>query len=244
MIFFLLFKTYFSTFAFFFKFASLIALIFQGITFLTSKILEVHNTPMKKIFSFKTLLIFSLCVMAMACGKKEENGRLSDAQINMMVQRVDSLLPNYRYVDLDSVLSNYNLAKDYNEEILRLQNNMQSEVKKHENNIQSLATTMQTKLQNNGYLTEASLQQDQQELADRQNKAQRAVANLQANFENTALMAQKIVNDSIEAFIYDYNLKKGYDAIFFKAATLYVNPALDITAEVIEGLNARYNKVK
>lgn len=29
-----------------------------------------------------------------------------------------------------------------------------------------------------------------------------------------------------------------------KAATLYINPALDVTDEVVKGLNERYNKVK
>ena len=77
-----------------------------------------------------------------------------------------------------------------------------------------------------------------------QANAQRSVATLQSNFENAAMTAQKTVNDSIEAFIKDYNAKKGYDAILFKAATLYINPDLDITSEVVEGLNARYNKVK
>lgn len=199
---------------------------------------------MKKIFSFPSLLILSFCLVIVSCGKHESSQETSTAKISGMIARVDSMLPNYRYVDLDSVLSNYNLAKDYNEEMLRMQSNMQSEVKRHENSLQSLATTMQNKLQNNGYLSEASYQADQQQLADMQNKAQRAVASLQNNFENTALIAQKTVNDSIEAFIQEYNLSKGYDAIFFKAATIYVNPALDITKEVIDGLNARYNKVK
>lgn len=199
---------------------------------------------MKKIFSFPSLLILSFCLVIVSCGKHESSQETSTSKISGMIARVDSMLPNYRYVDLDSVLSNYNLAKDYNEEMLRMQSNMQSEVKRHENSLQSLATTMQNKLQNNGYLSEASYQADQQQLADMQNKAQRAVASLQNNFENTALIAQKTVNDSIEAFIQEYNLSKGYDAIFFKAATIYVNPALDITKEVIDGLNARYNKVK
>jgi outer membrane protein len=56
--------------------------------------------------------------------------------------------------------------------------------------------------------------------------------------------AQKIVNDSIQKFIEVYNAQHGYDAILLKAATLYIDPALDITDEVVEGLNARYNKVK
>lgn len=198
---------------------------------------------MKKVFSIQSIIAFTLCCAAVSCGK-HDNKETTDAQISGMVARADSLLPNYRYVDLDSVLSNYNLAKDYNEEMLRMQSNMQNEVKRHENSLQSLATTMQNKIQNNGYLSEASYQADQKQYADMQNKAQKAVATLQNNLESTALIAQKNVNDSIEAFIREYNLSKGYDAIFFKAATLYINPALDITNEVIEGLNARYNKVK
>ena len=35
---------------------------------------------------------------------------------------------------------------------------------------------------------------------------------------------------------------RGYDAILYKNAGVFFNPALDITAEVIEGLNAAYNK--
>jgi len=153
-------------------------------------------------------------------------------------------LPNFRYVDLDTVLSRYNLAKDYNEEMLRMQNNMESALKRHESNIQGFANSMQKKMQNNGYLSEASYKQDQDKIASMQNSAQRDAANLQNNFQNAAMKAQQTVNDSIEAFIKEYNKKKGYDAILFKNATLYINPALDITDEVVEGLNARYNKVK
>ena len=51
------------------------------------------------------------------------------------------------------------------------------------------------------------------------------------------------LNDSIEAFIKEYNKTRGYDAILYKAVGVYFNPALDITDEVIKGLNARYNKV-
>ena len=125
-----------------------------------------------------------------------------------------------------------------------MQNNMESALKRHESNIQGFANSMQKKMQNNGYLSEASYKQDQDKIASMQNSAQRDAANLQNNFQNAAMKAQQTVNDSIEAFIKEYNAKRGYDAILFKAATLYINPELDITDEVVEGLNARYNKVK
>lgn len=153
-------------------------------------------------------------------------------------------LPNYRYVDMDSISLNYNLAKDYTEEMIRMQSNMENEAKRHESSIQSFATSMQNKMQNNGYLSKESYDADQTKLNNMQATAQRAMATLQSNFENSALNSQKTVNDSIQAFIKDYNAKKGYDAIFIKATTLYIDPALDITNEVIEGLNKRYNKVK
>lgn len=196
---------------------------------------------MKKQLSVALMFVTALSIFNSSCNKNKDNAAFKQQQISAIIAKSDSLLPNYRYVDVDSVLSNYNLAKDYNEEMLRLQNSMESEVRKHENSLQSFASNMQNKMEKNLYLSDASLKADQQQLADMQNKAQRAVSALQNNFESAALMAQKTVNDSIEAFIREYNMTKGYDAIFFKAATLYVNPALDITNEVIEGLNARYN---
>lgn len=199
---------------------------------------------MKKFLLTATsaLLVFILAPLT-SCGNADNGKNASDKKTETS-KKADGNLPNYRYVDLDSVLSKYNLAKDYNEEMLRMQNNMENEVKRHENSIQSFANTMQNKMQNNGYLSEASYKQDQQKIAGMQQTAQKTVANLQNNYQNAAMQAQKTVNDSIEAFIKEYNAKRGYDAIFFKAATLYINPALDITQEVIEGLNARYNKVK
>lgn len=153
-------------------------------------------------------------------------------------------LPNYRYVDIDTVLSRYNLAKDYNEEMTRMQTNMENELKRHENSLQNKAASIQQKMQNNGYASEANYKADQDAFAKMQNNAQQAAGNLQNKYANEAMKAQQIVQDSIDAFIKDYNASRGYDAIFFKNATLYINPELDITDEVVEGLNARYNKMK
>ena len=103
---------------------------------------------------------------------------------------------------------------------------------------------MQTKMNHNGYLTRESYEQDQSSLNSMQAEAQKQAATLQSNFEQQALQAQKNVNDSINAFIEEYTQSRGYAANYFKAATLYINPALDVTDEVVEGLNARYNKLK
>lgn len=190
-----------------------------------------------------TIPAFALCMLVMA-GGCADNDKKEEAKAAPAAKSAVAVLPNYRYVDLDTILANYNLAKDYTEQMMRMQNNLESEGRKHESSIQAQANQMQKKYQNNGYTSEEAFRADQQRLNNMQTDAQKKMGTLQQNFENAALSAQKEVNDSIEAYISEYNKRHGYDAIFNKAAALHFNPALDITKEVLEGLNARYNKVK
>lgn len=187
-----------------------------------------------------------VCCAVLAAGTVSCSGDKKDAAPKAKAKSGKTLtgLPNYRYVDLDTILSRYNLAKDYNEEMLRMQNNAESQMRQHQSKIQNFATSVQNKMQNNGYLTQESYESDEKKMATMQNEAQRTANSLQNSMAQAADQAQKTINDSVTAFIEEYNKKRGYDAIFFKAATLYVNPELDITDEVVEGLNARYNKIK
>ena len=199
---------------------------------------------MKRLTKFASLaLAATLCIGAVACGNDQKAGDKKTATKTKTESKAGNL-PNYRYVDLDTILSQYNLAKDYNEEILRMQTNAESQMKQHQTKIQNFASTVQNKMQNNGYLSEASYKQDEQTYANMQTQAQRSMESLQSNLMTAQANAQKAVSDSIDAFIKDYNKTRGYDAILYKGATLYINPDLDITSEVVEGLNARYNKVK
>lgn len=153
------------------------------------------------------------------------------------------MLPNYRYVDIDSILKKYNLAADYNEEMLRMQSNLENEARRHENSIKSFAGSMESKYKNNQY-TEQTFNADQSKLQQMQNNAQAQMDQLQRSSAEAALKANNVVMDSINNFIDHYVTSHHYDAILLKSATLYIDPALDITDEVVEGLNARYNKVK
>lgn len=190
------------------------------------------------------LAVLSLALVIIAstaCGNDKKDEKKPAPKSNPTAQAAD--LPNYRYVDIDTVLEKYNLAKDYSEEMLRLQNNMEAEAKRHESSIKSFANSMQSKYQNNQY-TEASYNQDQQKMQQMQSSAAASLDKLQRSAADQALAGEKVVQDSIKNFIKVYNESHNYEAIFLKAATLYIDPRLDITDEVVEGLNARYNKVK
>jgi Skp family chaperone for outer membrane proteins len=41
-------------------------------------------------------------------------------------------------------------------------------------------------------------------------------------------------------YVEEYNKSYGYDAIMLREAGVYFNPALEITDEIVAGLNKRY----
>ncbi len=150
---------------------------------------------------------------------------------------------NIRYIDADSLTSRYNLAIDFREVSIRAFSKLENARQSRAAEIQRFGSQIEDKMRSNGYLSEASYNADVAKFNKMQQDAQAYLDNLQRTTEQELAAQQQQLNDSIESFIQTYNATKGYDAILFKASGVYFNPALDITDEVIEGLNARYNRV-
>lgn len=189
------------------------------------------------------ILILTLAGTSLMSCSKEESKKNNNAPASTAKAETKGTLPNYRYVDIDTILSKYNLAKDYDEEMVRKKTQMENEMKSLQSSLQNKAASIQQKMQNNGYTSEAGYKADANQYANMESNAQKRLADMGSKFDEDSEKARQTVLDSIDAFIKDYNVSRGYDAIFIKNATLYINPALDITSEVVEGLNSRYNKV-
>ena len=148
-----------------------------------------------------------------------------------------------RYIDEDSIMANYNLAKDINEAMLRRQNQYDAAQKQRGNEINKFGNAMQQKYQNNQYLTEEAFNADQAKLQKMQADAENYLSGLQESIANELNQSQIQLLDSIDNFMKEYAKKKGFDMVLRKSATLYIDEKYDVTKEVIEGLNKRYNKV-
>ena len=148
-----------------------------------------------------------------------------------------------RYIDEDSIMANYNLTKDINEAMLRRQNQFDAAQKQRASDINKFGGAMQQKYQNNQYLTEEAFNADQAKLQKMQADAENYLNNLQKSIENELNQSQIQLLDSIDNFLKDYAKKKGFDMVLRKSATLFIDEKYDVTKEVVEGLNKRYNKV-
>lgn len=190
---------------------------------------------MKKLsFTVKSLVIAAAAASMAACSNN------AAAPAAAAGNDSTAALVNIRYVDMDSVIKSYTLAIELFGESQRESNALQQHMQQKESELQNFGASIQRKQQNNIYLSQASMDADIQKFQQMQNTAQRTIGAQQQKLAAAAMAAEMRINDSIQTFIQDYNATHGYDAILLKNAGLYFNPALDITGEIIEGLNARY----
>lgn len=199
---------------------------------------------MKKTFFGITCCLLA-CVAMVGCGKNDKQTEKKSKNTTIGASAaVNHSMANIAYVDMDTLLLKYNLAVDYQEQIMAKQNALAAEEKNQVTAIQRQQELMTRKLKNGQYKSEAEMQQDQKTLENLQINAEKKMGALQEDLQKLLVTSNSAVQDSVVNYINEYNAEKKYTAIFQKGATLYIDPALDITDEVIEGLNARYNKIK
>ncbi|MBJ2187121.1 MAG: OmpH family outer membrane protein [Muribaculaceae bacterium] len=150
---------------------------------------------------------------------------------------------NIRYIDVDSVLSAYTLAQELTAEQQKEMLAFESAARQKDTELQRLNANIQNKYQNNGYLTEESLKADMNSLQQRQNEANNWANTHQNRIARLVADQQQRLNDSLQNFLKAYNAVYNYDAILDKKVGFF-KPELDITAEVIQGLNDRYTPAK
>ena len=146
------------------------------------------------------------------------------------------------YVEVDSLMSQYNFCKEYTLILQKKSNNARNTLNQKGAQLQKAAANFQEKLQSNGFASreeaervQMALQRQQQDLQELQNRLGSELDAETAKF-NDAL------RDSLQNFLKVYNKSKKYDIILSKAGDniLYAAKKYDITQDVINGLNKRY----
>ena len=191
---------------------------------------------------FKLMIVAMALIITMgACNSnKDESKSGSKKEKDAPIDPNGKL--SIRYIEEDSIIKNYNLAKDFQEMATRLENEYDQAGRRLSDQITNFENSMQQKYQNNQY-TEASYKADMQKLQQMQQNAQNELAKLQESSANQLQQSQKQLNDSVENFLKEYANKNHYDMILIKQPGSFMNSNLDVTNEVVEQLNKRYTKV-
>lgn len=204
-----------------------------------------------KIFNIAAAaLLLALGVTSLtACGKGDKDDKKEDSLKNVAGAHLGDghqTTSNIRYIDVDTLVKYCKFIETNLTQRQEIQYNLDQRGSQYESDLQKKAAVIQQKAQNNGYLSEASFRADEQELYKAQQSARVKMNELAKEADNSVNKLTKQLNEELQAYIVEYNKDKKYDAILYYSSSfpggsgLYFNPALDITKEVIDGLNARY----
>ncbi|MBR4709250.1 MAG: OmpH family outer membrane protein [Bacteroidaceae bacterium] len=190
---------------------------------------------MKHVILFAVAAALSLTACQKSAEEAEETAQSEGAETTGL---------KIAYVEMDSLITQYQLYKDYEEELTRKGTNIQSTLAQKQRTLEQHAAAMQKKYESNGFTTRDELERAQNSIQAEQQQLQELADRLQTDFAQEQARVNQEARDSIQAFLRSYNKTKKYDYVLVKAGDnmLIANPKMDITKEVIKGLNKRYKK--
>ena len=171
-------------------------------------------------------------VGALASDSTETSTTTEDASSNAIVA----------YVNTDTVLAYYERAIEYRDELNAEKIKLQSEIGREEKSLlgeaQLYQQRAQTMSQFERYQKERELAQKEQDLMSKQERYSRRFSNMEADL---VISLNEVVADFIERYCEDksYRMVVGHQEL--GGALLWGSADLDITNEVLEGLNAEYS---
>ncbi|MBO4743096.1 MAG: OmpH family outer membrane protein [Bacteroidales bacterium] len=153
------------------------------------------------------------------------------------------------FIDLDRILEEYDMANDLRSVAETRINSINQEVNRRGSKLEKDTKAFQDKI-NKGLLTQSVAEVQYRKLQEQQSSFEQYAAQKQQEVaEEQAVMMNQIA-DAIKTFIDAYNAEKGYAMILttqgaiLPAPVVTADPALDITDDVLAGLNAEYVKSK
>lgn len=149
------------------------------------------------------------------------------------------------YINIDTLDSKYEYIKDYSAALRNKQAAIESSLSSMYNKFQQDYADFQQSVQA-GLKPEAELKRQQAVLEQKQNEIAMKEKSLQSLGEEVTAKQNDMLR-SVSAFISRYNNGK-YDYILAYtsnvSSVLYAKPDLEITKEIVTGLNAEYKKSK
>ena len=148
------------------------------------------------------------------------------------------------YVEIDSLLTKYRFWNDLNEQMIKKEENIRTTLNEKAKALDAAMREFQRKYENNGFVSQESAQQQQARLVKQQQELQALQEKLSKDLADENQKNSLQLRDSINSFLKIYNQTKGYSLIISNTGfdnLLYADPAYNITQEIVDGLNARYN---
>lgn len=153
-----------------------------------------------------------------------------------------SILP-VAYVNVDSLLVNYNFAKDANERLMKKLSSTQNSLATKKRSLDTEQQEFQRKLQQNVFISEERAQQEYARIQKLTAEFEAMAQRLENELGTEQLQMTNQISDSIRSCIERYNDEVNYEIIFLNNGhdnIIVSKEKYDITQVILTKLNERY----
>ena len=184
------------------------------------------------------LVVAVIVLFVLVLNKKETKSSAEEVREKVQTGEV---LP-VAYINVDSLLLQYQFAVDANEALMRKQEDARLKINTQARKLQADMEEFQRKLENNAFLSRERAEQEQTRILQKQQELQ----NLDAKLTEELMVEQQNMSlqlrDTINNFLKEFNADGRYHMIISNTAgdnLLQANEEYNITAKVVAALNKR-----
>jgi outer membrane protein len=187
--------------------------------------------------------IAALVVALIGLFKNNNSDNTANTKVGKIVQSGNMKIA---YINTDTIMAKYTMAVEMQKELKAKQTNLENSLK---NQYTQLQKEEQEYLKTGQNLTLTQQKAKEKEFQQREQQLSQAMQQQPAQFQQeVAAQNEKLLN-AVLAFVNDYNAKHDkYNIILsyskYNGPTLYIDKGLDITDEIVKGLNEEYKNVK
>ena len=175
-----------------------------------------------------------------------DGGKKADAATEGAASEVAASKGDIVYIDLDRILMEYDMANDLRSVVETKVQNIEAEVTRRGKKLENDVKEFQEKL-NKGLMTRSVAEVQQQKLMKQEQDFNTYAAQKQQEIQEEQVVMMNQLGDAIKTFIDKYNAEKQYAMILSNtggAPVIAAETALNITDDVLAGLNDEYIKTK
>ena len=199
----------------------------------------------------KTPIILSICALLVAIAALVLNivpcNKASKAEA--AAEEAEAAAVNFAYINIGEVVAGYQMAIDLNASFEKKAKGINDDLERRNKKLENEQKELADKL-NKGLVTRSTAEVQYGKLQEKAATFQQLLQQKNNELaEEQQVMLNNVAN-AIGEFVKKYNEEKGYTMIFSTTSGLLSQPvvdadaALNITAEIIEGLNNEYQASK
>lgn len=192
--------------------------------------------------------ILFIAVVALFAASCNSNGQKSGVKQNGMPKAEQNAKGGggIAYVETDTIMKQYEFCIDKQKELENKQAALQQKLQGEAASVEKAMQALQNDMQSGKITNEQQYNQRQQSIARQQQAYQQHEQQFTQEMADATVTLNKELRERINNYIKEYNKNGRFSIILTNSEAdlnvIYAEPSMDITKDVVEGLNKAYKK--